>query len=217
MASQRQRIYVAGVGGMGAMTASRLLGEAALRAGKNVVVGEIHGMSQRGGVVQSSVLIGPGKGCLIDDGEADALLALEPVEALRALPKVRHDALVIANTHQVIPYTVAVGGAPYPDVDGVMRRVRDAVGTLVAFNAHEVGVSAGSARAANIALIGALAESGALPFDAAHLEALIAERPRGREANLLAFAEGRKIYAAQCKAGPAEDGAPREQAQRRSP
>ncbi len=207
MAKQRrQRIYVAGVGGMGAMTASRLLADAALLAGENVVVGEVHGMAQRGGVVHSAILIGPGRGCLIDDGEARVLLALEPIEALRALHKAARDALVIANTHPVVPYTAAVGGAPYPDIDSVLAKISAAVGRLVAFDANEIGERAGSQRAANIAVLGALAESGALPFDTAHLEAAIAERAAWREINMRAFAAGREAFAARAEVASASPG-----------
>jgi indolepyruvate ferredoxin oxidoreductase beta subunit len=191
---RRYRIFLAGVGGMGAMTVSRVLGEAALRAGLPVVVGEIHGMSQRGGVVHSAVLIGPGDGSQIDDGEADLLLALEPIEALRALAKAHPDALAVVNTHPVIPYTVAVGGAAYPDVDRVLEQIADAVGSLIAFDAHQVALGAGSARAANVALLGALAASGALPFAADHLEEVIGERAGGRAVNLRAYHTARTMF-----------------------
>jgi len=200
---RRQRIYIAGVGGMGALTASRLLADAALRAGENVVVGEVHGMAQRGGVVHSAILIGPGRGCLIDDGEARVLLALEPIEALRALHKASPDAVVIANTHPVVPYTASSGGAPYPDIDEVMAKIAAAVKTLVAFDAQEIAVQAGSPRAANIALLGALAESGTLPFDTAHLEAAIAERAAWRDINLRAFAAGRPAFSTRAGADDA--------------
>jgi indolepyruvate ferredoxin oxidoreductase beta subunit len=204
--SLRHRIYLAGVGGMGAMTASRLLADAALRAGENVVVGEVHGMAQRGGVVHSAILVGPGRGCLIDDGEADVLLALEPIEALRALSRASSEALVVANTHPVVPYTAARGDAPYPDVDEVMRCVAGAVKTLVAFDAHEIAVRAGSPRAANIALLGALAASGALPFNPAHLEAAVAARAAWREVNLRAYAAGQSAFAARAGSrAPAAD------------
>jgi len=198
--TRRHRFYVAGVGGMGAMTASRMLADAAMRADENVVVGEVHGMAQRGGVVHSAILIGPGRGCLIDEGEAEVLLALEPIEALRALPKLSRDALVIANTYPVVPYTAAVGGTPYPDVDLVLDKLAAAVGTLVAFDAHALAVRAGSPRAANIALLGALAESGALPIDVAHLEAAIEARAAWREINQRAFAAGREAFASRSAA-----------------
>lgn len=193
---RRQRIFVAGVGGMGAMTVSRVLGEAALRAGENVVVGEIHGMAQRGGVVHSAVLIGPGDGCQIDEGEADILLALEPNEALRALPKAHAGALAIVNTHPVVPYTVAVGGSTYPDVDQALTTIAAAVDTLIAFDAHQLAVGAGSARATNIAMLGALAQSGALAFDSDHIEAVISGRARGRAVNMRAYATAKEMFAA---------------------
>ncbi len=199
---QRQRIFVAGVGGMGAMTVSRVLGEAALLAGENVVVGEIHGMAQRGGVVHSAILIGPGDGCQIDAGEADILLALEPIEALRALPKAHANTLAIVNTHPVVPYTVAVGGSTYPDVDASLATISASIASLIAFDAHQVAVGAGSARAANVAILGALAQSGALAFDPCHIEAVISGRPRGRAVNMRAYATAKDMFAAIAGAEP---------------
>jgi indolepyruvate ferredoxin oxidoreductase beta subunit len=203
--AKRQRIFVAGVGGMGAMTVSRVLGEAALLAGENVVVGEIHGMSQRGGIVHSAVLIGPGDGCQIDAGEADILLALEPIEALRALPKAHADAIVIVNTHPVVPYTVAVGGSTYPDIDEALATISNSLASLIAFDAHQVAIGAGSARAANVAMLGALAQSGALAFDPCHIEAVISGRARGRAVNMRAYATARDMFAAITEAEPAAE------------
>ncbi len=200
--TDRYRIFVAGVGGMGAMTVSRVLGEAALRAGIHVVVGEIHGMAQRGGVVHSAILLGPGDGSQIDDGQADLLIALEPIEALRALPKAHAEALAVVNTHPVVPYTVAVGGATYPDVDQTLEQIADSVAGLIAFDAHQVAVGAGSSRATNVALLGAVAAAGVLPFDGEHIEAVIGSRATGRAVNLRAFTTAREMFAAIAESEP---------------
>ena len=105
------RVAVRGVGGQGSLTLSRLLGEAALLAGQNVVVSEVHGMSQRGGVVESSVLIGDVKSPLIGAQDADLLVAFESVEGLRAASYVSKKTVVIVNERKNVPFSVSMGRA----------------------------------------------------------------------------------------------------------
>ena len=82
------KIYFVGVGGQGNVLASKLVGEAALEAGVPVVLSETHGMAQRGGVVESTAVLGGALSPTIADGCADILLAFEPLEAVRALNKI---------------------------------------------------------------------------------------------------------------------------------
>ncbi len=103
------RIFFTGVGGQGTLLATRMVGEAALAEGLPVTMSEIHGMAQRGGVVESSVVIGKVFSPTIPDGEADILMAFEPLEALRAIPKCHAGSLIIASTAPIVPFTVAVG------------------------------------------------------------------------------------------------------------
>jgi len=104
-----KRVVFVGVGGQGNLLASRLLGEAALSEGIPAVVSEIHGMAQRGGIVESAVLLGNVSSPIVSDGEADVLVGFEPVETLRALKKCNQETLVITNTHPLPPFTVSVG------------------------------------------------------------------------------------------------------------
>ena len=83
---KRMRVYFTGVGGQGTLTATTLLARTALEAGLDVVAGEVHGMAQRGGVVESVMLLGGWRSPKLDLGEADVMLGFEPVEALRGLP-----------------------------------------------------------------------------------------------------------------------------------
>ena len=84
---ETKRCVFIGVGGQGNLLASNLLGQAALSMGIPVVVSEIHGMAQRGGVVESAVLIGEVSSPIVSNGEADVLVSFEPLETLRALNK----------------------------------------------------------------------------------------------------------------------------------
>ena len=78
-------VLVVGVGGQGTLTAARVLGEAAMAEGLPVRLGQLHGMSQRGGSVESTVLIGPGRSAFLPRRGADVILGLEPLELLREI------------------------------------------------------------------------------------------------------------------------------------
>lgn len=156
------RIFFTGVGGQGTLLATRLVGEAALEEGLSVTMSEIHGMAQRGGVVESSVVVGDAFSPTIADGEADVLLAFEPLEAIRALPKCNSRSLVISNTVPIVPFTVAIGQSAYPDIESLYDLIASKVKRLVRVDAVELARQAGSERAENIAMVGVLAGSGLL-------------------------------------------------------
>jgi len=185
-------IYLAGVGGQGSLTASKILGEAATRSDQNVLVGEIHGMAQRGGIVESTVRIGEVHGAIIADRGADVLLGFEPVETVRALPKVGPDTLVITNTRPIIPSTVSLKGDTYPDVEVLLARIRSATSRVVALDAATLAQQAGSAQAVNTILLGVLAGCIELPFSNETLLAVIEESvpQRALEVNRKAFRLG---------------------------
>ncbi|MCP4577984.1 MAG: pyruvate ferredoxin oxidoreductase, partial [Deltaproteobacteria bacterium] len=109
-----KRLIIVAVGGQGNLLASRVLGEASLLSGVPVRMSEIHGMAQRGGVVESAILFGDAKSTIIADHEADVLLGFEPSETLRALNKCNADTIVITNLSPVPPFTVTIGRGTYP-------------------------------------------------------------------------------------------------------
>ena len=109
------RIFFTGVGGQGTLLATRLVGQAALKEDIPVLMSEIHGMAQRGGVVESSVVLGSAASPTIANGEADIVIAFEPLEAARALPKCNPKTVVITGTAPVLPFTVSIGQSAYPD------------------------------------------------------------------------------------------------------
>ena len=188
----KRDIYIAGVGGQGSLTASRILGEAATRADLNVLVGEIHGMAQRGGVVESTVLIGDVHGPIIDDHGADVLLGFEPVETVRALAKAGPETLVITSTRPIVPATLSLQGDNYPDVDALLDRVRESTRKVVSLDAAAMAQQAGSAQAVNTVLLGVLAGCADLPFTSDLLRETILEYvPRkALDVNKVAFAMG---------------------------
>ena len=91
-------IYICGVGGQGIITTSTIIGEAAMNQGLDVVMSEIHGMSQRGGSVSTELKIGGYNSSIIPNKSADMLLSFEPIETIRGLDKVNKDSKIVFNT-----------------------------------------------------------------------------------------------------------------------
>ena len=185
-------IFITGVGGQGSLSASTFLGQAAVEAGLKVLVGEIHGMAQRGGVVESAVRIGEVYGPIVSDGQADILLGFEPIETLRAMTKASAKTLVVTNTHPVVPAMVSMKGDKYPDTDEVLARIRAISPNVIAFDATETAKQAGNAQALNAVLLGVLAGAGALPFDSGVLRKVVLDGvpQKAREVNEKAFEMG---------------------------
>lgn len=189
---RRWRIFFTGVGGQGTLLATRILGEAALLAGVPVAVSEIHGMAQRGGVVESAVLLGAVRSPTIADGEADILIGFEPLETLRALRKCSGRSLVISSTSPIVPFTVASGQARYPDIAEMMGTVARRVARLIAFDARALANEAGMELAINTVLLGTLIRHGDLPLSKEVTEQAIRLRTKGPhlDVNLKAFQLG---------------------------
>ena len=156
-------IVITGVGGQGVITAANILGKAAVNAGVNVFVSEVHGMAQRGGSVNCTIRMGNVSGPLVPSGTADVILSTEPVEALRYISYSNKDTKIITDTNTVIPFTVSTGESEYPDVDLVFKEL-NSYGKLYKLDAVKIAKDAGALITKNIVLLGALAASGVLPF-----------------------------------------------------
>jgi indolepyruvate ferredoxin oxidoreductase beta subunit len=191
---ERFKILVVGVGGQGALSAARFLGEAALEKKLSVNVGQLHGMSQRGGSVEASVIIGPGHSSHIGNFEADIVLGLEPLEILRALPMINSDTQVVANTGQIVPFSLAIQGVPYPPVGETLQKVRAVTKHLVEIDGPALVKKVGVPRTLNVGMLGALAGLKLLPFDSELLWKAIAKKCPERfiDANREAFELGLK-------------------------
>ena len=167
------RIVIAGTGGQGVLTAARVLCDYFADRGHNVVSGQLHGMAQRGGSVQSSVMIDAGISPVIAHGRADFVVGLEPVETVRALPLMSSHTVVYMNTAPVIPFVIGQqavlegGDAKYPDVDGLIESIHAVTDRVHSFDATRISRQCGSGRSLNMIMMGCLLGSGALPCDAA--------------------------------------------------
>ena len=191
---ETKRVVFIGVGGQGNLLASRLLGEAALSLNIPSVVSEIHGMAQRGGIVESAVLLGDVTSPIVSNAEADVLIGFEPVETLRALSKCNKDTIVITNTHPLPPFTVSVGQGVYPPVDEIMGLIRAKVGKVIALDGNAMAEEAGNPLSLNMVMLGALIGSGAIPVGAEDMKKTISTTTKKAflESNLKAFDLGMK-------------------------
>ncbi|MDH3879177.1 MAG: indolepyruvate ferredoxin oxidoreductase subunit beta [Desulfobacterales bacterium] len=163
---QTKRLIIVAVGGQGNLLASKVLGEAALLADIPVRMSEIHGMAQRGGVVESAVVFGDADSTIISDAEADVLLGFEPSETLRALNKCNADTVVITNTAPLPPFTVAIGKGTYPDLQELQELIRNKTARLIAFDAQTLAKQAGNIMSLNMVLLGSLIQTGIMPVSA---------------------------------------------------
>ncbi len=145
-------IILSGVGGQGILSIATIIGAAAINDNLYIKQAEVHGMSQRGGDVQSNLRISstPIASDLIPLGKADLIISLEPMEAMRYLPYLKKDGWVITNTE---PF---VNIPDYPDLDTLMQRI-EALPHHVALDVAAIASEATSPRAANIVLLGAAA------------------------------------------------------------
>ncbi|MCC8193249.1 MAG: indolepyruvate oxidoreductase subunit beta [Deltaproteobacteria bacterium] len=161
---KRIRIHFAGVGGQGTLTATTLLSKTALDEGLEVVSGEIHGMAQRGGVVESTLLLGGWQSPVISHGEADIVLGFEALETYRAIPYLARDGYVLSSTDFVPPPGVSAGREVCPPLDEIKKAVNGCAKQAWFIPCQELGVRAGSIQCANTVLLGALSATGLLPF-----------------------------------------------------
>jgi indolepyruvate ferredoxin oxidoreductase beta subunit len=186
------RLIIVAVGGQGNLLASKVLGEAALISDVPVRMSEIHGMAQRGGVVESAIVFGDATSSIISDGEADILLGFEPSETLRAINRCSKKTRVITNTATLPPFTVAIGKGVYPEVETVKSLLKEKCASLVAIDAMKLAKEAGSPMSVNIVLLGALVQSGGLGFTKDAMLEAIKRRTKASflDMNLNAFEMG---------------------------
>ena len=170
---ETKRLIIVAVGGQGNLLASKVLGEAALLADIPVRMSEIHGMAQRGGVVESAVVFGDADSTIISDAEADVLLGFEPSETLRALNKCNAGTVVITNTAPLPPFTVAIGKGTYPDLEQAQKLIRDKTAKLIAFDAQALAKEAGNIMSLNMVLLGSLIQTGIMPISADNVKEAI--------------------------------------------
>jgi len=191
MLSPTTNIILSGVGGQGILLASAVISHAAMMSGYDVKTNEVHGMAQRGGSVIAQIRFGEKVlSPLIKEGDADFLLALEKVEAVRYANYLKNDGVAIVNMQKIIPVTVASGSATYPgNIDDILK---ERLPNLKTLDCISIAEEIGNVRVANVVLIGALSKH--LPFSVETWKNVISDNvpQKALEANIKAFNTGRK-------------------------
>ena len=151
--SESKTILLCGVGGQGTILAADLLARAALAAGKQVMVSEIHGMAQRGGAVTTVVRFGDSVNTMVaDEGDTDCIVSFETTEALRNISFLKEGGYLLVSDETIKPLPVACGNASMPR--NARARLEELGATLI--SAHDLAIEAGNAKCENVVLLGAL-------------------------------------------------------------
>jgi len=192
------KLLVAGVGGQGALTITGLLGNAAMAAGLEVMVGQLHGMAQRGGAVSSTLVIGQANTSLIGKGEADVLVGLEPLEAMRALPQISAKTKVLLSNNKVMPFPMAFRGMAYPPLPEIIDQIGKFTDQIYEVDSLSIIKKIGSFQSLNFIMLGALTALDVLPFEEKFLWEVLKSRmkPELLELNQKAFEQGREAIRA---------------------
>lgn len=157
-------IMIVGVGGQGTLLASRILGDVLLSQGYDVKLSEVHGMSQRGGSVVTYVKFGEKVySPVVGKGEADIILAFEQLEGGRWIEWLKKDGKIIVNTQKIEPMPVITGAAEYPET--IIDDLKNSGANVSGFDALSLAVEAGSPKAVNVILIGAMAKQTSIAKD----------------------------------------------------
>ena len=185
-------ILICGVGGQGTILARKLACTAFFSAGYDVKASEVHGMAQRGGSVVThfragSTIASP----LIEEGQADYILAFEPLEALRFLPYLKKDGQLIVNAQPIIPTSVLTGEAVYPE--DILNTLKAKITGTMVVNGTEIALQIGNIKVLNVVLLGVLAKR--LPVSKEKWLKAIAENvpSKFKDLNLQAFEAGYSV------------------------
>ncbi len=197
MTTDKLKVHVTGMGGQGIGSTTRVLGLAAKLAGLTVMTMETHGLAQRGGVVVSDLAIGydPTESPLCAIGEADVLIALEALEALRSMPKLKKGGIAVVNTTKYQPLSVRTskGAVVYPSLEEIEKELKKVTSKVLLVPAQEDAQALGLSQTMNMILIGALiGNSDVLPISEKDIIASMKATlpPKYVEINFKAFEKG---------------------------
>lgn len=183
-----KNIMIVGVGGQGTLLTSRILGGIALSGGEDVKLSEVHGMAQRGGSVVTFVRYGDSVAePIVEEGQADLLIAFERLEALRYVGYLKKDGIIIVNDVRIDPITVVTGAAKYPDniIETLQAKYK-----VCALDAIAMAKELGNSRVFNSIILGVAAKF--LDYDKEIWLKVIRETvpPKTVELNVKAFLTG---------------------------
>ena len=155
--AETKNIMIVGVGGQGTLLTSRILGGITVEAGYDVKLSEVHGMAQRGGSVVTYVRYGEKVAePIVEEGQADVLIAFERLEALRYAHFLKKDGVIIVNDQRIDPMPVVTGVAKYPDgiIEKLSKKYR-----VVSVDAMDEAIKMGNSREFNVIILGIAAKN----------------------------------------------------------
>ena len=156
MANNTKNIMIVGVGGQGTLLTSRILGGITVDAGYDVKLSEVHGMAQRGGSVVTFVRYGEKVAePIVEEGQADLLIAFETLEAKRYAHFLKKDGVLVVNEQRIDPITVVTGAATYPE--GIIEELEKEYSVLK-INAMDEALKLGNSKVFNIIVLGMAAK-----------------------------------------------------------
>ncbi len=187
----KKDIILAGVGGQGILSIATIIGYAAIESGLNLKQAEVHGMSQRGGDVQSHLRISdkPIHSDLIPSGGADLIISVEPMESLRYLPYLSENGWLITNTNAFVNIP------NYPNYNLLMKTIKS-LPNHIALDADKIAKDMGTSRSMNMVVLGAASKFLDIPYVKLEDGIKFIFGKKGEkvvEANLNAMKAGRKI------------------------
>ena len=186
--SMEKNIMIVGVGGQGTLLTSRIIGKAALSRGYDVKISEVHGMAQRGGSVVTFVRFGD---CVrepvVEEGDADVIIAFERLEAQRYAHFLKKDGVMVVNDCRIDPMTVVIGAKTYPE--GIIETLKKDH-TVYSIDGQGIAKELGNSKVLNSVVLGYAAKH--IGFDeSVWLEILaFTVPPKTVELNTKAFKEG---------------------------
>lgn len=155
--AETKNIMIVGVGGQGTLLTSRILGGITVEAGYDVKLSEVHGMAQRGGSVVTYIRYGEKVAePIVEEGQADVLIAFERLEALRYAHFLKKDGVIIVNDQRIDPMPVVTGVAKYPDgiIEKLSKKYR-----VVSVDAMDEAIKMGNSRVFNVIILGIAAKN----------------------------------------------------------
>lgn len=182
-------VLIVGVGGQGTLLASRILGSLAQIENRECKLSEVHGMSQRGGSVVTHVRIGEKVySPLVSEGQADIIIAFEKLEALRWRHYLSKDGVLIINDQEIMPMPVITGNTEYPQK--VYEVLQKEGKKYMKVSALEKAKEAGTTKAVNTVMLGAMAKSLNIDYDKIQKALLMSIKEKFVEVNKKALQLG---------------------------
>ena len=189
--AETKNIMIVGVGGQGTLLTSRILGGITVENGYDVKLSEVHGMAQRGGSVVTYVRYGEKvTEPIVEEGQADVLIAFEKLEALRYAHFLKKDGVIIVNDQKIDPMPVVTGVAKYPE--GIIEHLSEKY-KVISVDAQKEALELGNSRVFNVIILGVAASK--MDFEKEQWIAVIKKKvpPKTIDINVKAFERGYEI------------------------